>query len=73
MSDDLHRQMATEMLRGMKSTGLASNGPVDIINGTINCVVNGLLFRLNRVAQSMSKRLPVSVLQNADMSLLPHA
>lgn len=69
MVDDLHSHMATEVLRGMKTTGLAQDGPVDILNGIINRVASGLLSRLNRVAQSMAERFISSVMQNADVSL----
>ena len=69
MVDDLHRHMATEVLRGMKNTGLAQDGPVDILNGIINRVASSLLSRLNRVAERMAERFTASVQQNADVSL----
>ena len=69
MVDDLHRSMATEVLRGMKNTGLAQDGPVDILNGIINRVASSLLSRLNSVAERMAERFTASVQQNADVSL----
>ena len=69
MVDDLHRSMATEVLRGMKNTGLAQDGPVDIINGIINWVANSVLSRLNSVAERMAERFTSSVMQNADVLL----
>ena len=47
MVNDLHCDMATKVLRGMKNTGLTQNSLVGIINSILNCVANGPLPRLN--------------------------
>ena len=45
--NDMHCEMSTKVLRGMKNTGLTQNSLIGVINSILNCVANGPLPRLN--------------------------